>query len=88
MSALEIITTAMCDAGLDNVQDDDADYLLTALETAGYRLIPPGQLDLETIEKCAAECDRIDNECGMEAGLAGACADAIRALGAERHEAN
>lgn len=53
MSAREIITTAMCDAGLDNVQDDDADYLLTALEAAGYRLLPPGRLDRETIEKCA-----------------------------------
>lgn len=60
MSAREIITTAMCDAGLDNVQDDDADYLLNALEAAGYRILPPGQLDRKTIEKCADRLEQID----------------------------
>jgi len=59
---------------------DSADAILLALKAAGYRLVGPGEVDAETVERCAVECDRIDAECGMEAGLAASCATSIRAL--------
>lgn len=70
--------------------DCPQDWPTKALLTAGYRLIPPGQLDRETIEKCAAVADSYSNArpgdvCEVQAGdWQAAIAAAIRALGAEK----
>lgn len=45
MSARDVIARALCDAGLDNVRDDDAPFIIQALHVAGYRLLAPGQID-------------------------------------------
>jgi hypothetical protein len=39
-----------------------AEEIITALTAAGYRLIGPGELDRETIERCAQVADRIGNQ--------------------------
>jgi hypothetical protein len=38
-----------------------ADRALSALTAAGYRIVPPGGLDAETVERCIAEIN-----CGCE----------------------
>jgi hypothetical protein len=60
----------------------EADAILSDLTAGGYRILAPGELDAATIEACASECDRLDDVNGMEAGLAAACATALRTLGA------
>lgn len=50
----------------------------------GYQIIHRDENHGPTLERAKAECDRIDNECGMEAGLAAACSDAIRAMGEKK----
>jgi len=57
-----------------------ADTIIEALTAAGYTIIRDDENHKATVERCIAECDRIDNECGMEAGLAAACSDALRSL--------
>jgi len=34
-----------------------ADFLLRALETAGYRILAPGEFDPATVERCISICD-------------------------------
>lgn len=90
MSALEIIAE-QCDGAYSEKR---ADRILTSLATHGFRLIPPGSLDRETIEKCAAlieDHDILGSGGGQELRprkegnrFGWAYADAIRALGAEK----
>lgn len=64
--------------------DDVTSVVANTLTAAGYRILGPGELDAETIEKCAAELEKphkfIDGtEMALPSALA--CAAAIRALG-------
>lgn len=63
------------------------EFVLGALEygskhgfAAGFSIVHEDEIHAPSVEKCVAECDRINNECGMEAGLAEACSDALREL--------
>lgn len=75
MNARDVLTQAMADAGLDNVRDDDADFVIEALTAAGWRLVGPDEVDPVTVERCIAE---------MEANWGHVCTpelrDAIRAI--------
>lgn len=100
MSAREIIADTHFTVPIGNasvsgrIGEAWADRVLARLQDAGYRLIPPGSLDRETIEKCAAlieDHDILDGSGGQElrprkegnrSGLVYAAA--IRALGAEK----
>lgn len=53
MSARDLLTRVMADAGLDNVRDDDADFVIEALTAAGWRLVGPDEVDPVTVERCA-----------------------------------
>lgn len=59
------------------------DLMPAALTAAGWRLVPPGGVDGETLERAALECDRIDNANGRRGWTTVACADAIRSLKGE-----
>lgn len=87
MSAREIIELAMNNSGLDNVQEQDAQDVIEALTAAGYRIVPPGGFDRNTLEEAAkvaeaAEMRVLDDSGGMKP-IWGRhlIAKAIRALG-------
>lgn len=99
MSAREIIEQATAKAcgvgnlnGLTVIVGKERELIevgLRRLEAAGYRLIPPGSLDRETIEKCAALAGEAAKERFADgdpegAGVIEDLAAAIRALGAEK----
>lgn len=64
----------------DDERTESATAIIEDLTAAGYTIIRDDENHKATVERCIAECDRIDNECGMEAGLAAACSDALRSL--------
>ncbi len=53
MNARDVIAEELEDE-FGHYADERADDILSALTAAGYRLIGPGELDRETIERCAA----------------------------------
>lgn len=60
-----------------------AEKVAAALCSFGYVILPAAEVEAirdKALEEAAVECDRIDNECGMEAGLAASCAECVRTL--------
>lgn len=52
-TARDVIARALDETGLDCVDDVDATFVIDALHAAGYRILAPGELDWETVERCA-----------------------------------
>lgn len=52
-TARDVIARALDETGLDCVDDVDATFVIDALHAAGYRVLGPGELDGETVERCA-----------------------------------
>lgn len=85
MSAREIIAE-QCDGAYSEKR---ANRILASLATHGFRILGPGSLDRETIEKCAALAgeaakERFGDGDPEGAGVIEDLAAAIRALGAEK----
>jgi len=58
MSAREIITEVL-EWEFGEAADDQADDLLVILHDAGYRILGPGELDAETVERCIKELNQL-----------------------------
>jgi hypothetical protein len=58
MSAREIITEVL-EWEFGEAADDQADDLLVILHDAGYRILGPGELDAETLERCVKELNKL-----------------------------
>lgn len=58
MSAREIITEVLA-WEFGEAADDQADDLLVILHDAGYRILAPGELDAETVERCIKELNKL-----------------------------
>jgi len=58
MSAREIITEVL-EWEFGEAADDQADDLLVILHDAGYRILGPGELDAETVERCIKELNKL-----------------------------
>jgi hypothetical protein len=57
-----------------------ADAIMAALTAAGFRIIPPGELDAETLERAAYAAERTFAHDNFRFELGTACAAAIRSL--------
>jgi hypothetical protein len=53
-----------------------ADHILSKLTAAGFRIIPPGELDAETLERAAAKLESLD----LPPKHDGAIVEAVEAL--------
>lgn len=64
MSAREVMAKAILDVGMNmgalahlsgrSFEDKIVDFQIDALAAAGYRILAPGELDQESVERCAA----------------------------------
>lgn len=80
MTAREIIARAISEdisGGWVEEYDETADAVLTALTAAGYRILAPGDVDPETVDRCAQAVKPAMNRDGPYAFAVEA---AIRAL--------
>lgn len=90
MSAREIIADAYRDMELNAISADDAvSAIMARLNAAGYRILAPGELDRETLERAAeVATNRFDLRHNARVRYAGmAIATAIRALPGKAGEA-
>ena len=58
MSAREVIAWTMKSLGAFD-PTREADAVLVALHAAGYRILGPGKLDVETVERCIKELNKL-----------------------------
>ena len=58
MSARDVIAWTMKSLGAFD-PTREADAVLVALHAAGYRILGPGELDAETLERCIKELNRL-----------------------------
>lgn len=82
VDAREVITAAIpCNIVYGRPQA--ADEIIRALAAAGFRILGPGELDVETVEKCAQVAERAGKPAGASDGgtyVVGSATDAATAI--------
>lgn len=78
MTARDVLHSALCNCGLDNVQDDEAPFIIFALKKSGYSIVHESEIHGATKRRCIEILETTEIVVPLAPGVADGASIAVR----------